>query len=181
MGQSTPLTAKTLPKIGKKKETFWKKREKVGKMREKMGKRGKKSGKRGKIGKVLSLWPSWQRGLAALLKSAIIECNWKYWGGGGRKGYSLFWNPEHNSHADILMELAVGTSALVLGVFREDLFFENSSPLPIIEWGWSLTLCPCEISLPHFTRYPVYLWVKSLSTDLWCCPYLACDLSFGSV
>ena len=57
-----PLTAKNLPKIGKKREKIRKKRE-----------REEKSGKRGKIVKVLSLCPCWQIGLATLLPRKCLH------------------------------------------------------------------------------------------------------------
>ena len=61
-----PLTAKILPKFGKKRE---KNREKIRKNREK---RGKNREEKAKIGKVLSHCPSWQIGLATLLPTAVF-------------------------------------------------------------------------------------------------------------
>ena len=59
-GRVPPLTAKNLPKI-------WKKRGKSGK------KRKNREGK-AKIGKVISLCPFWQIGLAMLLVSHLVYC-----------------------------------------------------------------------------------------------------------
>ena len=61
-GRVPPLTAKHLPKSGKKRGKSWK----SGKNQEKWGKR-KNREETTKIGKFLSLCPSWQIGLATLL------------------------------------------------------------------------------------------------------------------
>ena len=63
-GRVPPLTAKNLLKIGKKRKKSGKIGKKSGKNR---GKKEDKLGRKGKIGKFLSLCPSWQIGLATLL------------------------------------------------------------------------------------------------------------------
>ena len=60
--------SKTLPKVGKKREKIRKKREER-----------KEIGNRGNIGKVLSLCPSWQIGLASLLFLRISFLPWAWW------------------------------------------------------------------------------------------------------
>ena len=67
-GWVPPLTAKKLPKI-------WKNQEKSGKNREKSRKKEEKSGRKDKIGKFLSLCPSWQIELATLLPLMCTHTN----------------------------------------------------------------------------------------------------------
>ena len=55
-------------------ENFAKNREKEGKNQEKSGKKMKNREEKAKIGKVLSLWPSWQIELATLLISFCDLC-----------------------------------------------------------------------------------------------------------
>ena len=71
--QSASLTAKNWPKIGKrgKFRKIWK-RGKSGRG-EKIRKKRKKQEEKAKLGKVLSLCPSWQRGLATLLHYMELE------------------------------------------------------------------------------------------------------------
>ena len=64
-GRVPPPTVKNLPKIRKK-------REKEGENQEKLGKKRKNQEEKAKIGKVLSLCPSWQIELATLLSGAFF-------------------------------------------------------------------------------------------------------------